>query len=220
MKKLIKGILIVIGILAIIAVVLSFTLDEETKLKARTDGGGISWLFPSGGASVDLIGTGRDLNGGVASTTAQATIFQFASSTDDTYWDENNPERFPDKLMTATATASMILNNADSVTFEFTYNPFVAASVMSCSFFQTNDTGCESNATSTAELYPLTLNASTTPSDIGSVGVATTTIEFTGDTEVKHTLTIDSINARCLILQCGNASTTDGSLLYVNARTK
>ena len=191
---------------------------EDIKLEARSSSGS-SYALQSG--ITNLIGTGIELNSGVASSTDQSTYFQFPTSTNETYWDENNPTRFPDKLMTATPTIAIATQNADLITLEFTYDPFIDASEATCNFFQSNDSNCATNATNTAELYPLNFaGATSTPGDINNTGVATTSITFTSNDEVKHNLTINNINADCIIMQCGNNSTTDGSLLHVNSRIK
>jgi len=196
--------------------------EEQVKPGARTSSG--SNIYSTGGSeALDLIGTGIAFNGGVAST-VPATIFQFTSSTDQLYWNTTSSQP---ALYGATTTAFIVMGNASYLSFDMFYSPATASSSATCEFTASNDSGCgygDPNS-NTSEWYPLPLQATTTPSD-ASATQATSSIVL-GDVttvgavdDVKHSLTIKDVNYECARIQCYNSSTTDPSLLYVNARIR
>lgn len=156
---------------------------------------------------IDLIGTNYT-----------TSIFTFASSTDKTYWNTTKNE-YP-QTYGATTTASFDVSDASQVTFNFYYDPLIAASALNYTIAYSSDAGCQnaSSTINTANWYPLPEIATTTPA---SVTTETTPRSITGITSAtKWGITVDNINYRCLRLVAYNNSTTDASTLKVSAMLK
>jgi len=217
MKKT-KNLFITFVILIVLAgsglTIYSFVKDQKQQEVNVSGGVGSSY------DTKNLIGTGFAINSGIASTTDQSTVFQFPTSTNDVYWDTHT-DRNP-QLMAPTSSPILETKNAELITFNVYYKPAIAASELLLSLFASNQSGCQvaSSTLNSVEWFNVPLQATTSPGYVATTGSATTSILFTGDNMVKHSFTIKDINYNCLKLVVSNNSTTDGSLLYVNARIK
>ena len=166
--------------------------------------------------SFNLIGTGYYYGGGVASSTAQATIFQFVTSTDTTTNYKDTAKSDYPNFYGNTTTAAFSVADADKVLLDFYYDPVITASQLVYELAYSNDTGCNqaSSTLNTANWYPLPQTATTTP---WSQSVTTTANAITGFTQPQKFGLLINTDYQCLRLRAYNSSTTDGSLLRVVA---
>jgi len=217
MKKPIAIILIMVALVVgavIYGIVQKGIIQKDDDLQGRGSSGS------SNKETIKLVGTGYAYNSGVASSTDKATIFQFSTSTDTTYVDTDTAN-FP-QMYGNTSTAQFALDNADFLTFNVYFDPFIAASNLTLYLFGTNDVqggSASSTIADQAEWYPLQ-NTATTTLSTGLVSQATTTMSITPGvaTPVKYSFTLEKLNYNFLRLKVSNASTTDGSLLYIETR--
>jgi len=197
-------------ILGLVAYGLFTNRDQETDQGARRG------TTSHNKDVIDLVGTGYTAS---STSFATQTLFQFASSTDETYWDtglDNYPQYYGN-----TTTASFLVDNADFLTFNIYFIPENTSSTLDITWAGSNDPGCD-NASSTlngAEWFPLQLTATTTPSaDVVSQTTIARSFAPAVSTTVKYSLTLEKLNYDCLRLQASNASTTDSSLLHIEVR--
>jgi len=172
--------------------------------------------------AVDLAGIGY-----VASTTADiidgdevaaSTAFQFASSTDKTYWDTLKSD-YPNKYG-ATTTAFVFVGDSEMATFNIWFKPKYIGSKLVYELSASNDSDCQ-NASSTlnvANWFPLPVIATTTVSEIKDIQEKVFTAPAVST--YKWSFTIDDINYQCLKLKFSTNSTTDFSFLYANTVLK
>ena len=241
MKKQTKNLLILIGLIIVIITILiaSFVLtakiilDQDRNgnivLKARSSGGGGSGGYVPEVSNV--IGTGYDLNSGYGSSTDQSTIFQFASTTGETYWNTLDGVGTP---MFGTTPTAIVITDSDLTTFEIYYNPENNTSTAIMELFATNDPngGTASSTLATGvEWYPANgyiVGATTSPANVLNSS-ATTTLTLSHDgslgsttaaDEVKTAFTLNTTNITYLKVRAYNNSTTDGSLLFIKSIKK
>lgn len=169
-----------------------------------------------------IVGTGTNINGGVASSTARSTIFQFASSTDETYWDTSND--WPN-LCGSTSTVRFLNRKADLITINGVFKGAETASSFVFEIAGSNSAGCN-NASSTTNMavnwYPMPFSAATsTPTSAIIIGEdGTNTISPGSTASTTFAFTIRDVNYTCTRMKFYNNSTTDESLLYVEATLK
>jgi len=207
-----KTILICIAVALIslgVGILIGQQLDGDGLLRGRTGGSTSSQVD-------DLMGTGNAFNDGIATTTGTTqTIFSFASSTDETYWDTNTD--FP-QFYGATPTAPLLVNGKSIWTISYEYVPSNLSSTMTCKYEGSIDDSCDiKNPTyNTAIWKPLPTTTAT-----GTPGVITADTSFTTTSGLNSTTTwehmFSTINQKCVKLTCYNASTTDPSLLYIKS---
>ena len=205
---------IIIGMLIVVALVVGgyfgYTNLKDQSFGATTQYGNAYDLVYE-----NLIGTGL-----TASSTSlmNQTFFEFASSTDKTYWDTETRD-YP-QYYGATPTAQFLTRNADAITLNIAFDPKDATSKLDYLLQYSNEDSCgnASSTLATAYWYKLPTEKSTTTPWINT---ADNTYEITGLSDTLYTgLTISDINYKCLKVQFYNSSTTDNSLLKVDATFK
>ena len=170
---------------------------------------------------INLIGTGNVRLGDIASYGTSTTLFQFASSTDETYWD--TPFSSYANFYGATPTAAFMVKDAELVTVNYVYHILTdhAATSLTCEYAVSNSSGCDnaSSTLNTAIWRPIPPVATSTQQAWEYALTASSTFSFapaaTGDYEWSHTF--DYINFRCMQVKCYNGSTTADNTLWVHA---
>lgn len=206
-------------------------VEKQSKLQISEEGqiiGGVSGSPIL--RKVNLVGTGHvytvlpdyaSTTGiGIATTT---TMYQFASSSNRTYWDTiYNP--FPNKYG-ATTTAYLLTEQASGWTLYGEMNATNTDSLLKLEFAVSNDAGCN-EASSTLNMalwYPMPDKATSTPDHYAltneNFNMASTTKTIKPGSTQKKTFAykFDEINYRCARITAYNSSTTDDSTIYFYA---
>jgi len=166
--------------------------------------------------TISIVGIGTSYNGGISGTVAP-TIFQFASSSDETYWD-STLIGFP-HLYGATTTVYLENRSADRISFNGVYKGITAASSFVFEISGSNDSDCGQTMSNSADWYPV--NATTTENTAILIDEDNTfTINPADTASTTFAFTIKDVNYNCTRLKFYTNSTTDASLLYVEATLK
>lgn len=210
MKKFILFIIIIALISIVIGLLLLQNNEQEEVMEGSSN---VRKTF-------SIVGTGTDINDGVIASSTASTfteIFQFASSTTETWWDTAN--NWPN-FYGSTSTVRFLNEKADLITVNGVFKGLRDSSFFIFEIAGSNDASCNS-ASVGVNWYPIptpratsTLESSIIYNDnaitVSPGSTASTTFAFT----------LEDINYDCTKLTFYNNSTTDESLLYVEVSLK
>jgi hypothetical protein len=219
-KPLIIGVIIFILVIGLLSI-LSYRELAGDKVEPTEEE---TSLGVSGPRIIDLIGTGNVRLGDICSYGTSTTLFQFASSTTETWWD-TKLSGYP-QYYGATPTAAFLVKDAELVTFNYVYHILTdhAATTLTCEYAVSNSDNCNnaSSTLNTAIWMPVPAEATSTQQVWEYAITASSSFSFApaavGDYEWAHTFS--NINYKCMELKCYNASTTADNTLWVTATLK